>query len=254
MGVKIPKEIFLKIAEHKNVYCLLPGPNIVEHILSPNQYNSFLNSKNGEKTINNIHKNNLPLSTIASSIKFFSIKPTDMHTKYLDYGGSDNFFKKIKKNFEKAENSKALSSIYESAFNDKFYIISEQIDINVQFAKTQEEFVNFFKEKDYYRFNEKKGIIETVRTKPELTIKEIQYLYTETRIDVGFELTICGARYNENDLYYYNDKHFIKSLFERKEDLITFNIKRLERQLKYFNELKGDNQEGMVITNAHFQL
>ncbi len=254
MGVKIKKERFLKELGFKKVYCVLPGPNLVEHILTGHQYNMFLNSKNGEKEIKNPVINNIPFSYSSKDIKLYSLNPRELISKYSNWAGTNNFYKKLKTSFDSVKDSQSLDSIYEVAFDNKLFIVSEILDVNMPFAKKEEEFFEFLKEREMYCFSSSKATIEVVFTKPEIKIREIEYLYSGTKIKLGFEIKINGRTFDESDLYYYNDKFHIKDLFDTKEQLIDYNIAKLNSQLAYFEEMKGTKPEGMLITNKSFVL
>ena len=59
-------------------------------------------------------------------------------------------------------------------------------------------------------------------TSPTLKIKGILYDVDQTILNIDFELNVFGKKITQEDIYYYNDKYYIKDIFDDKEDLINF--------------------------------
>lgn len=253
MGIKVNKKQFLKELNFKNVYCVLPGPNLVEHLLTGDQYNYFLNCSQNDYEVKKTYKQNLPLSTVYSAIKVYSLDIKSLIKKYRGYAGNTNFLNTLKNVFDNiTDDEKNIADFYESAFNEKLFILSEVMSVKSKFARTEKEFFDFFAEKEYYSFNEETGAIEMMVTKPTVRIRELNYLYNETNLEVGFELEINGKTFTEEDLYFYNDRFYLKNVFENKDLLIDYHVKRLKGQLDYFETLRGNDPEGMLVSNKNF--
>lgn len=220
---------------------------ILEILVSGRTYSNYLSS--GRKRLNIHYQNNVTNPEMPSFKTNISTSPNTntILSILIDMTGRNSRYKAIETALNGREKNKNDSKFYDDCLNVGCNLITPNVNVKTKFAKTFEDLVNFLDNKDYYFFDENTGKIMYENASPILKIKGIVYDVDQTVLNIDFELNVFGKKITQEDLYYYNEKYYIKDIFEDKDDLINFKIEENKKTIVYLEECRGNNKEGMLI-------
>lgn len=221
--------------------------HILEILVSGRTYSNYLST--GRKRLNIHYQNNVTnpeMSSFKTNISTSSSSNTIL-SMLIDIIGRTSKYKAIETALDGREKNKNNPKFYDNCLNIGCNLITPNVNVKTKFAKTFEDLVNFLDNKDYYFFDEETGKIMYEEASPTLKIKGILYDVDQTILNIDFELNVFGRKITQEDLYYYNNKYYIKDIFENKEDLINFKIEENKKAIAYLEECRGNNKEGMLI-------
>tara|TARA_Y100001960_G_scaffold289304_1_gene329057 strand:+ start:2080 stop:2847 length:768 start_codon:yes stop_codon:yes gene_type:complete len=245
-------KMIVKLEDLKNKLGLktlypISSNHILEILVSSRTYSDYLST--GRKRLNVYYQNNVtnPEMTSFKTNISTSSNPNTILSILVDMTGRTSRYKSIEATLNEREKNKDNPKFYDNCLNIGCNLITPTVNVNVKFAKTFEDLVNFLNNKDYYFFNEDTGKIMYENTSPTLKIKGILYDVDQTILNIDFELNVFGKKITQEDIYYYNNKYYIKDIFDDKEDLINFKIEEHKKTIAYLEECRGNNKEGMLI-------